>query len=955
MSVRQSFYLPVLLPAGAAASTSTVSGNQPAASGALSRVVQEFRAPTGNRPRATGTATRILHDLRTASGNQPAPSGAMVRKFQGVRPIYGVHPKIGFGTFGLIDGPTVSRYGIVSHWRLQADSDDWQSGYSLIDQASTTFVAGPREGRAHLNSGDYFVADDFDGGLSTDGISFWLAASVTPGTVSAGNNSTIISRYAGFGSGEFVLSLEDVSGSIKLRLKLSGLTSSLFPQDPVFTHSKTLDANTDYAVMAYFDTDHREVGLSVNGEPFERFDTGGIVVVDNAAEEQVGALNDVATTDFYLDNIIYGLSPTLGMFNLANEISDWYWNRAARNVASATLTRFEQEYRTLTGRRPTPGAYDTFTRADSAVTMGTAESGQVWTPSTGTWGIDTGQAYSPDASGDRYTVIEVEGPDGTFDVDLVNASDGSQDSGLVFRWIDSGNFLLFHNYFLFIVDSGSFSILQANLYPVGPGAHHLKAVLRGTSIKLYVDGALSNDYTLVGSEATKFTTPTKIGLRDNSAGLFKAHFDNLTFDQAGILTRELQAVRSLAGNEPSATGTLTRLLSDLRSVAGDQLAPTGLLTRLLQELRSVSGDHPAPSGSLSYTYSLIVNLLGDQPYPTGSLAYSLLAAQSLTGNQPYPTGTLTRILHNLISLSGDQPYPTGSLTLLASLVRDLSGSQPAPSGALALLSQLLRSVSGDQPTPTGTLTRVLQEIRSLSGNQPYPTGTLTDLLVVLRALSGNQPAPSGTLLNLLIQVRDLSGSQPAPSGSIIRRLDARRSLLGNQPTAVGLVLRVLTTARLLAGVQPPPTGTLLISTSHDQFLVGNQPAASGELTNLLILQRLLSGSQPAPSGALDQLAAYIRFLVGNQPAAQGQVTRSLALLLALLGEQPAPSGTLTVIESNVLQVLLGLRSPTQATPGLGTILEGSIGSIVIGTVGSSTIGETGTDVLGKPGTETEEY
>lgn len=167
------------------------------------------------------------------------------------------------------------------------------------------------------------------------------------------------------------------------------------------------------------------------------------------------------------------------------------------------------------------------------------------------------------------------------------------------------------------------------------------------------------------------------------------------------------------------------------------------------------------SGGPTYSRSVA----GDQPTATGTLSRIYQALRSLAGSQPAATGTLARILGALRSLTGSQPNATGTLAALVVYLRSLAGNQPAATGTLARTYQALRSLAGSQPTATGTLARTAGAFaRSLTGSQPTATGTLSRIYQALRSLAGSQPAASGSLTaSLTAALRNLLWRLRAPS------------------------------------------------------------------------------------------------------------------------------------------------------------------------------------------------
>lgn len=85
--------------------------------------------------------------------------------------------------------------------------------------------------------------------------------------------------------------------------------------------------------------------------------------------------------------------------------------------------------------------YDSFDRANSATTMGNANTGQTWTPNNGTWGINSNQAYNSGGTAGVGTVIDCLHSNVILTCTLNR--NGSGGPGLIFRQVDTGNYWYF--------------------------------------------------------------------------------------------------------------------------------------------------------------------------------------------------------------------------------------------------------------------------------------------------------------------------------------------------------------------------------------------------------------------------------------------------------------------------------------------------------------------------------
>lgn len=149
-------------------------------------------------------------------------------------------------------------------------------------------------------------------------------------------------------------------------------------------------------------------------------------------------------------------------------------------------------YRALL-RPPTAYGADTFTRADSATTLGNLETGQVWAAILKTWGISTNRAYTTAVDGaDGLAVWQASRPDIDAQVDFAGVNAANL-AGLAFR-NDGGA-----SNFIFCYHSGTNCVLRKN---VGGSASNIasaadvrasgtmRVIVRGPSWQVYVAGAL---------------------------------------------------------------------------------------------------------------------------------------------------------------------------------------------------------------------------------------------------------------------------------------------------------------------------------------------------------------------------------------------------------------------------------------------------------------------------------
>lgn len=174
------------------------------------------------------------------------------------------------------------------------------------------------------------------------------------------------------------------------------------------------------------------------------------------------------------------------------------------------------------GPAPGPVVSDTFTRVDDNLSMGTAETGQVWTPLLGAWGIASNAAYPKTLDVNRaITVVE----SGISDIDISSDITWRVSEHIVFRATDSSNMLV-----AAISGTGLLLIryqadVSTTLYnyaftPVAGTKYALRVTAVGTVLNAYLDGTLR----ITGGSSFNVAA-TKHGYRCFSSPT-SARFDN---------------------------------------------------------------------------------------------------------------------------------------------------------------------------------------------------------------------------------------------------------------------------------------------------------------------------------------------------------------------------------------------------------------------------------------------
>lgn len=179
-------------------------------------------------------------------------------------------------------------------------------------------------------------------------------------------------------------------------------------------------------------------------------------------------------------------------------------------------------------------AHDQFTRADSTSSLGTSESGHVWTARNGTWGISSNKGYAPAVTGAQSTA-DVDGGRANVSV-AVDYTYQSNNGGLVARVVDFSNHILLHvsstsQIRLTKKVADSFTTLANGSASFSTGnTYNLRAECRGATILAYVDGVLKITHTLSATDQATFLTPTRFGLRTTAVGTER--FDNFVIRRA---------------------------------------------------------------------------------------------------------------------------------------------------------------------------------------------------------------------------------------------------------------------------------------------------------------------------------------------------------------------------------------------------------------------------------------
>lgn len=169
---------------------------------------------------------------------------------------------------------------------------------------------------------------------------------------------------------------------------------------------------------------------------------------------------------------------------------------------------------------------DSFNRADSTTSLGTAETGQTWTALNGTYGISANTAYQPTLVADSLAVVESGVSDGEVQCKL---STNSNIARIVFRAIDKSNYLFVQNDHLGGQNVTLYKVVNGTMTRIDYVAQARNAndvyriVLAGTSVKVYVNDVLKLDKVV-----EDHVTATKHGIGNSYSA-------NMRFDDFKVL------------------------------------------------------------------------------------------------------------------------------------------------------------------------------------------------------------------------------------------------------------------------------------------------------------------------------------------------------------------------------------------------------------------------------------
>ncbi len=172
---------------------------------------------------------------------------------------------------------------------------------------------------------------------------------------------------------------------------------------------------------------------------------------------------------------------------------------------------------------------DLFNRADSTTGLGLSTSGHTWIETGGTFGILSNQAKEVVATSSPYAVIDSGISNATVAWTMAVLPSADRSTWHPMRFQDAANMIVVEAspaggpYYIYKKVAGIFTAL-GNGGATANGAE-MRVVLNGTSIKLYVDNALTIDTT-----ASEFLTNTKHGIGSSVSYGSGARWDNFSIN-----------------------------------------------------------------------------------------------------------------------------------------------------------------------------------------------------------------------------------------------------------------------------------------------------------------------------------------------------------------------------------------------------------------------------------------
>jgi len=151
----------------------TLTGAQPAASGALSAQVSVSRSLAGAQPASSGALTRLTQALRALVGNQPTATGVLTKAYAGARALLGAQPPAG-GELTRLASTSKALVGVQppadGQLSRRAQVTRSLSGAQPAPAGALTYFVGETDVPGHLTLGETLVAEALLGDALSGGV-----------------------------------------------------------------------------------------------------------------------------------------------------------------------------------------------------------------------------------------------------------------------------------------------------------------------------------------------------------------------------------------------------------------------------------------------------------------------------------------------------------------------------------------------------------------------------------------------------------------------------------------------------------------------------------------------------------------------------------------------------------------------------------------------------------------
>ena len=375
-----------------------------------------------------------------------------------------------------------------------------------------TAINGQTIGIGSLPVTDTFNRADSASSLGTasDGVHTWTARTGTWGISS--NQAYSPSIGSGPGYTGSVATINAGTGNGWLRIALPTMRTTADDAGVVFRYTDT----SNFWIAQYSFTSVQVKIVKIEAGSLSLVASASFAAATAADGERLMVELNGTSIKLYIEDQL--LISTTSSFNLTASDHGLFTQQTGTRLDDLSMTVSD----------PTPSlttiVSDTFNRADSSSSMGTADTGQVWVALQHTWGIDTNRAYDTSASSDGTCYVESSNADCTIQVTLTTF--GSK-AGFTFRVQDLNNHYIIrmqsgtNDVVCFRRQGGTYNAQGNNSISAPANGDVIKMVLRGSLAMFFMNGVLK----LAFSNST-FSTETKHGLHTLSDNT--SRFDTFT-------------------------------------------------------------------------------------------------------------------------------------------------------------------------------------------------------------------------------------------------------------------------------------------------------------------------------------------------------------------------------------------------------------------------------------------